>query len=55
MVILNIDEQATMSKHKTDKVYRYVSELYAPFMKVMAGFSLADLFCVPRCDIWNSL
>ncbi len=48
---LSTDEQATMSKHKTEKVYRYVTELYAPVMKVMAGFGRTDVYSVPRAEI----
>ena len=48
---LSTDEQATMSKHKTEKVYRYVTELYAPVMKVMAGFARAEVYNVPRAEI----
>ena len=48
---LSIDEQATMSKHKTEKVYRYVTELFAPLMKVMAGFARTEVYNVPRAEI----
>lgn len=48
---LSTDEQATMSKHKTEKVYRYVTELYAPVMKVMAGFGRTEVYSVPRAEI----
>ena len=44
-------EQATMWKHKTDKVFQYSTELFAPVMHVMAGFRRKDAYHVPRIKI----
>ena len=48
---LTSEEQATMSKHSTQKNFRYASELYAPVMHVMAGFSRASEYRVPRINL----
>ena len=48
---LGIDEIATMSKHRTNKIYRYATELYTPLMKVMAGFKRTEAYFVPRTQV----
>jgi len=42
------DEQATLSKHVTEKLFVYVTELYQPLLKVQAGFKRSDSYFVPR-------
>jgi hypothetical protein len=48
---LGIDVIATMSKHCTNKIYRYATELYTPLMKVMAGFKRTNDYFVPRMQV----
>jgi hypothetical protein len=48
---------STMSKHNTDKIRRYMPELHAEVMKVMAGFQPNEEYYVPRCLLempWNA-
>ena len=42
---------STMSKHNADKIRRYMPELHAEVMKVMAGFHPNEEYYVPRCLI----
>jgi hypothetical protein len=49
---LNAEEIATLSKHKTERIFEaYLTELYPPVLGVMAGFRHAgDPYCVPRTE-----
>jgi hypothetical protein len=42
------DAVSTMSKHNADKIRRYMPELHAEVMKVMAGFQTDEEYYVPR-------
>jgi Centromere DNA-binding protein complex CBF3 subunit, domain 2 len=48
---LNNDELGTLSKHITDKIDRYTTELYPPVLKVMARFSKEEEYWVPRLSL----
>jgi hypothetical protein len=49
---LNAEEIATLSKHKTERIFEaYLTELYPPVLSVMAGFRVAgDPYVVPRTE-----
>jgi hypothetical protein len=49
---LNAEEIATLSKHKTERIFEaYLTELYPPVLSVMGGFRVAgDPYVVPRTE-----
>jgi hypothetical protein len=49
---LNAEEIATLSKHKTERIFEaYLTELYPPVLKVMAGFRVGgDPYFVARTE-----
>jgi hypothetical protein len=49
---LNAEEIATLSKHKTERIFEaYLTELYPPVLTVMAGFRIHDdPYVVPRTE-----
>jgi hypothetical protein len=49
---LTADETATMSKHSTERIFEaYLTELFPPVMRVMAGFQKNDTYFVPRVEV----
>ena len=49
---LDADEIATMSKHKKDKIFRYITQLKSSVLRVMSGFEdEKEDYNVPRCNL----
>ena len=49
---LSSDAVSTMSKHNQDRLFQcYMTELYEPVMRVMAGFRQSDPYFVARTEI----
>jgi hypothetical protein len=48
---LESNHLGTMSKHKTDKISAYETELFPPVMRVMAGFHQQSCHSIPRARV----
>ena len=49
---LESNQLGTMSKHKTEKIAAYETELFPPVMRVMAGFQQQSCYSVPRTRVF---
>ena len=46
------DELATLSKHRSEQIFEaYLTELYPPVLKTMAGFCPAEPYFVARTEV----
>ena len=46
------DQLATLSKHRAERIFEaYLTELFPPLLKTMAGFSPSDNYFLPRSEV----
>jgi hypothetical protein len=49
---MQADELATMSKHRGDHIFQvYITELFKPVLRCMAGFKKSELYFVERTEL----